>query len=191
MAKPLQLIQSLRLWDVVAMNIVAVVGLRWITRSARVGAPSVTLWILACLAFFVPLAAVLAELSSRHPRAGRHLRVGAARVRPGARLRLRLVHVGEQPVLLSRPAAVRRRQRDAGARRDGPALDDNRLYSVAFVLGGLWFCTLLNIVGFSAGKWVQHLGSVATWIPAAIADRLRRDRASPRSAAPRRSRRRS
>ena len=64
------LITSLTLWDVVAMNIVAVVGLRWISRSARLGAPSVTLWILACLLFFVPLAAVIAELSSRHPEQG-------------------------------------------------------------------------------------------------------------------------
>ena len=64
------LIASLTLWDVVAMNIVAVVGLRWISRSARLGAPSVTLWILACLVFFVPLAAVIAELSSRHPEQG-------------------------------------------------------------------------------------------------------------------------
>ena len=70
MNQPVRLIQSLRLWDVVAMNIVAVVGLRWISRSARLGAPSVTLWILACLVFFVPLAAVLAELSSRHPEQG-------------------------------------------------------------------------------------------------------------------------
>ena len=63
-------IKALGLWDVVAMNIVAVVGLRWIARSARVGAPSVTLWMLAWLVFFIPLAAALIELSSRHPEQG-------------------------------------------------------------------------------------------------------------------------
>src|SRR5688572_2222775 len=63
-------IKALGLWDVVAMNIVAVVGLRWIARSARVGAPSVSLWVLACLLFFVPLALALIELSSRHPEQG-------------------------------------------------------------------------------------------------------------------------
>ena len=52
------------------MNIVAVVGLRWIARGARAGPESVTLWILACLAFFVPLAAAVAELSSRYPEQG-------------------------------------------------------------------------------------------------------------------------
>jgi hypothetical protein len=40
---PLNLIKSLTLWDVVAMNIVAITGLRWISRSARIGAPAVTL----------------------------------------------------------------------------------------------------------------------------------------------------
>lgn len=63
-------IKALGLWDVVAMNIVAVVGLRWIARTARAGAPSVSLWLLACLLFFIPFALALIELSSRHPEQG-------------------------------------------------------------------------------------------------------------------------
>jgi amino acid transporter len=51
---------------------------------------------------------------------------------------------------------------------DGAVIADSRWYSVTFVLGFLWLTTLLNIVGFSAGKWIQHIGSVATWIPAAL-----------------------
>src|SRR6185503_12243790 len=65
-----ELKRVLGLWDIVAMNIVAVVGLRWITRSARAGEASVTLWILAWLVFFLPLAAAVIELSSRHPEQG-------------------------------------------------------------------------------------------------------------------------
>ena len=38
-------IKSLGLWDVIFMNIVAVVGLRWIARGARAGPESVTLWV--------------------------------------------------------------------------------------------------------------------------------------------------
>ena len=60
----------LGLWDIVAMNIVAVVGLRWIARSARLGAPSVTLWVLAWIAFFLPLTVAIVELSSRHSESG-------------------------------------------------------------------------------------------------------------------------
>jgi amino acid transporter len=166
--RSLQLITSLRLWDVVAMNIVAITGLRWITRSARLGAPSVTLWILACLLFFIPLAAVLAELSSRHPEQGG--------IYAWARRAFGPVHgfvcgwcmwvnnLFYFPALLLFAAA----NAALVMGPDGAALADSRVYSVSVVLGLLWFCTLINIIGFSAGKWVQHLGSVATWIPAAL-----------------------
>src|SRR5450759_1707108 len=49
-------IKALGLRDVVLMNVVAVVGLRWIARGARGGPAAVTLWALAWIAFFVPLA---------------------------------------------------------------------------------------------------------------------------------------
>ena len=160
------LITSLRLWDVVAMNIVAIVGLRWISRSARSGAPAVTLWILAGLLFFVPLAAVLAELSSRHPEQGG--------IYAWARRAFGPLHgyicgwcmwvnnLFYFPSLLLFAAA------NLLIPIDASNLADSRAYSVAFVLGFLWLTTFINILGFSAGKWVQHLGSIATWIPAAI-----------------------
>jgi glutamate:GABA antiporter len=160
------LITSLRLWDVVAMNIVAIVGLRWISRSARIGAPAVTLWILACLLFFVPLAAVLAELSSKHPEQGG--------IYAWARRAFGPLHgyicgwcmwvnnLFYFPSLLLFAAA------NLLIPIGAPDFADSRSYSVVFVLGFLWLMTFVNILGFSAGKWVQHLGSIATWIPAAI-----------------------
>jgi amino acid transporter len=163
---PLSLIKSLTLWDVVAMNIVAIVGLRWISRSARIGAPAVTLWILAALLFFIPLAAVLAELSSRHPQQGG--------IYAWARRAFGPVHgfvcgwclwvnnLFYFPALLLFAAA------NALIPFGAEGLADSRFYSIAFVLGFLWAATFLNILGFSASKWLQHVGSVATWIPAAI-----------------------
>ncbi|HEX6163959.1 MAG TPA: APC family permease [Vicinamibacterales bacterium] len=160
------LITSLTLWDVVAMNIVAVVGLRWISRSARLGAPSVTLWILACVLFFIPLAAVLAELSSRYPEQGG--------IYAWARRAFGPVHgficgwcmwvnnLFYFPSLLLFAGA--NMLVPLGA--DGAAIADARWFSVTFVLGFLWLTTLINIFGFSAGKWLQHLGAIATWIPA-------------------------
>src|SRR5688572_29567248 len=162
------LITSLTLWDVVAMNIVAVTGLRWISRSARLGAPSVTLWILACLVFFVPLAAVLAELSSRHPEQGG--------IYAWARRAFGPFHgfvcgwcmwvnnLFDFPSLLLFGGA--NLLVPLGA--EGAAIADSRWFSISFVLGFLWLTTFLNIFGFSAGKWLQHLGSIATWIPAAL-----------------------
>jgi amino acid transporter len=160
-------IKALGLWDVVAMNIVAVVGLRWIARSARLGAPSVSLWILAWAVFFVPLALALIELSSRHPEQGG--------IYAWARRAFGPFHgfiVGwcmwvnnlfYFPSLLLFAAA-----NFALAIGAGDALGENRLYSVGFVLGFMWFCTGINILGLETAKWVQHVGSIATWIPPAL-----------------------
>ena len=162
------LITSLTLWDVVAMNIVAVVGLRWISRSARLGAPSVTLWMLACLLFFIPLAAVIAELSSRHPEQGGIYAWARRAFGPAHGFVcgwcMWVNNLFYFPSLLLFAGANLMVPLGAG----GAAIADSRWYSVTFVLGFLWLTTFLNIFGFSAGKWVQHIGSIATWIPALL-----------------------
>jgi amino acid transporter len=159
-------IRALGLWDIVAMNIVAVVGLRWIARSARAGAPSVSLWILACLVFFIPLALALIELSSRHPEQGG---IYAWVRRAFGPLHGFIVgwcmwvnNLFYFPSLLLFAAA------NFALAVGAADMTEHRGYSLIFVLGFLWFCTGLNILGLQAGKWVQHLGSVATWIPAAL-----------------------
>jgi amino acid transporter len=164
----MELIRALGLWDVVAMNIVAVVGLRWIARSARAGAPSVTLWILACVVFFVPLATVLARLSSRYPEQGG---IYAWARRAFGPLHgflcgwcMWLNNLFYFPSLLLFAAA----NFAQALGPSGAGLADNRAFSVVFVLGFLWACTGLNILGLAAGKWLQHLGSTATWLPAAL-----------------------
>jgi glutamate:GABA antiporter len=162
------LIASLTLWDVVAMNIVAVTGLRWISRSARLGAPSVTLWVLAGLVFFVPLAAVIAELSSRHPEQGGIYAWARRAFGPfhgfvcGWCMWVNNLFYFPSLLLFAGANLLV----PIGA--EGAAIADSRWYSVTFVLGLLWLTTFLNILGFSAGKWIQHIGSVATWVPAAL-----------------------
>lgn len=161
-------IKALGLWDIVAMNIVAVVGLRWIARGARVGAPSVTLWILACVAFFVPLAAAVVELSSRYPDQGGIYAWARRAFGPVHGLVcgwcLWVNNLFYFPSLLLFAAA--NMLLVFGDRFGG--LAESRAYSVAFVLIALWFCIGLNVLGLSAGKWLQHVGSVATWLPAAL-----------------------
>jgi amino acid transporter len=175
-------IRALGLWDVVAMNIVAVVGLRWIARSARVGAPSVSLWVLACVLFFIPLALALIELSSRHPEQGGiyawvrrafgplHgfivgwcLWVNNLFYFPS----LLLFAAANFALVLGPSLGVGAGSEGVGPGTEGAGLGlaDDRVYSIVFVLGLLWFCTAINIIGLQAGKWVQNVGSLATWIP--------------------------
>ncbi len=150
------------------MNIVAVVGLRWIARSARIGPPSVLLWVLAGAAFFVPLASVVAHLASRFPdQGGMYVWVRRA-FGPlhgficGWCLWVNNLFYFPSLLLFAAANAVAA----FGPRLAG--VGDSRAYSVVFVLVALWALIGLNIVGLSAGRRLQNVGSVATWLPAAV-----------------------
>jgi amino acid transporter len=161
-------IKALGLWDVVMMNIVAVVGLRWIARSARLGAPSVTLWVLAALAFFVPLAIAVSRLAQRYPeQGGIYVWVRRAFGPVHGFVCGWCVWVNNLfyfPSLLLFAAA----NLPLAFGADSAALAENRLYSVAFVLIVLWALIGVNVLGFTRGKHLQNVGSYATFVPAGL-----------------------
>ena len=150
------------------MTIVAVVSLRWIARSALVGPASFSLWVLAALTFFVPLALTLTHLARRHPEQGG--------IYAWVRSAFGPVHgfvcgwclwvnnLFYFPSLLLFAAANLLLVFGGGA----AALAENRVYSVTFVLVVLWALIGLNILGLTQGKRLQNAGSVATWVPAAL-----------------------
>jgi glutamate:GABA antiporter len=165
---PVSFIKALGLWDVVAMNIVAVVGLRWIARSARLGAPSVTLWMLAALAFFLPLAVAVSRLSQRYPeQGGIYVWVRRAFGPVNGFICGWCVWVNNLfyfPSLLLFAAA----NVPLAFGIDPAALAENRVYSVGFVLIVLWALIGVNILGLTRGKHVQNVGSYGSFIPAAL-----------------------
>jgi amino acid transporter len=161
-------IKALGLRDVILMNVVAIVSLRWIARGARMGPASVTLWILACLAFFVPLAYVISKLSKRYPEQGgvyvwvrRAFGTGHGFVCGWC---LWVNNLFYFPSLLLFGAANLAMM--FGAR--GEALAASRTYFVVFVLAGIWTTALISIAGLRTGKWLQNAGSIGVWIPAGL-----------------------
>lgn len=66
----MQLKRSLKLWDIVLLNVTAIVGLRWISLAAVGGNTSIVLWIVALMLFFVPQAFAVIELTTRLPGEG-------------------------------------------------------------------------------------------------------------------------
>src|SRR5262249_1908676 len=158
----------LGLRDVVLMNVIAVVGLRWISRSARAGVPSISLWLLALLLFFVPFAAGVIELSRGYQEQG-GLYVWVKRALgplhgfiAGWCYCVNFAFYYVTMLLFAAPnvAAV------LGER--GAKLADDRTYSVVFVLVLLWALTFVNLLGFSTAKWIQNLGTLGIWIPAGL-----------------------
>src|SRR5438067_4139957 len=161
-------IKALGLRDVVLMNVVAVVGLRWIARGARTGPASVTLWTLACFAFFVPLAVAVSALARRYPEQGGLYTWVRRAFGPGHGFLcgwcLWVNNLFYFPSLLlfgaANLAAV------GGARWQ--AIGATRWYAVVFVLAGIWIAAGINIIGLRLGKWLQNAGSFGVWIPVGL-----------------------
>jgi amino acid transporter len=158
-------IRALGLRDVVLMNIVAVVGMRWIARGARTGPASVTLWVLAWIAFFVPLAIAVSALARKYPEQGgvyawvrRAFGQGHGFICGWC---LWVNNLFYFPSLLLFGAANFAAIGGAG----WAALGASRWYSVAFVLAGIWIAAGINIIGLHWGKWLQNAGTLGVWIP--------------------------
>ena len=150
------------------MTIVAVVSLRWIPRSARIGPSSLLLWVLAALAFFLPLAIAVIQLSRMHPEQGGMYAWVRRAFGPVHGFVcgwcLWVNNLFYFPSLLLFGAANVLLVFGSG----GAPLAESRVYSVGFVVVVLWALIGLNILGLARGKRLQNAGSIATWIPAAL-----------------------
>jgi amino acid transporter len=161
-------IKSLGLWDIIAINIVAVVGVRWIARGARIGAPSVTLWALAWIAFFVPLTLAVRELASRYPDQGGAYAWTRRAFGPahgficGWCLWVNNLFYFPSLLLFAAANAL------LPFGEQYASLADSRTYSTVFVLTALWLAIGLNVIGLAAGKWLQNLGTLGIWAPSAL-----------------------
>ncbi len=163
-----QLIRALKLRDLVLFNLVAILGLRHLATSAKFGAGSLIIWVIAALFFFIPQGLAVIELSSRYPREGG--------IYIWTKLALGEGHgflcgwcywinnVLYYPNLLLSTAVVSTYvigQGDSG-------LGDSLSFVLPATLFALWFAVLNNIVGLGAGKWLQNAGGIGTYIPGVI-----------------------
>jgi len=159
-------IKSLGLRDVVLMNIVAVVGMRWIARGARTGPASIPLWVLAWIAFFVPLALAVSALARKYPeQGGVYAWVRRAFGSGHGFLCGWCLWVNN---LFYFPSVLLFGAANLAAMGGWTALGESRWYSVTFVLLGIWLAAGISIIGLRWGKWLQNAGSLGVWIPAGL-----------------------
>ena len=62
--------RGIRFRDLVLLYVVIVFSIRWTAAAATAGPSILIVWVAALLFFFIPLAACVMELSSRHPEEG-------------------------------------------------------------------------------------------------------------------------
>jgi len=166
-SKP-QLIRALKLRDLVLFNLVAVLGLRHLATSAKFGAGSLLLWVIAALFFFVPQGLAVIELSSRFPNEGgiyfwtkRALGEGHGFLCGWCYW---INNVLYYPNLLISSAVIGTYIVGMG----DSDLSSRWIYVLPATLIALWLAVVINIVGLGTGKWLQNAGGIGTYIPGVI-----------------------
>jgi len=163
-----QLVRALKLSDLVLLNLVAVLGLRHLATSAKAGPVTLVLWVLAAIFFFVPQGLVVMELSSRFPNVGgvydwtkRALGEGHGFLCGWCYW---INNVLYYPNLLISAAVIATFVIGEGDSK----LGENSTYVITATLVMLWIAVVVNIVGVGAGKWLQNLGGIGTYIPGIV-----------------------
>ncbi|MEO6446120.1 MAG: APC family permease, partial [Gemmatimonadaceae bacterium] len=163
-----QLRRSLGVRDLVLLNIVAVMSLRWMATSAAAGPSALVLWFLAGLLFFVPQGLAVSELSLRYPDEGG---VYAWTKRGYGETHGFLCgwcywinNVLYPPNLLISTAVMF----TYAIGRGGTGLEGDWTYVLLATLTMLWLAAGLNIIGVQSGKWLQNVGAICSYTPGLV-----------------------
>ncbi len=145
-----ELRRALGTFDLILLNIAAIVGLRWLSTAAQLGTASLTLWLIAFIVFFVPSALTVQELSSRIPHVGGLYRWTQAAFGEThgflAGWAYWLSNLVYFPSLLLFVSGVTLHL----AGRSWLPLAESPVYNGLFCLGLLWSVTFLNMLGLRA-----------------------------------------
>jgi amino acid transporter len=155
-ASGLQRVLGLR--DIVLLYAIAIVGPQWLSTAAQAGAPSLALWLLAVLAFFVPCGFAVMEMNSRYSgEGGLYVWVKQAFgdlhgfVCGWSYVVSNLVFFPTALLFLTASAAY-----GIGA----PGLKDDYLFNAALSLAVIWIIVGANIVGLGRAKWIPNAGAI-------------------------------
>ncbi len=162
---PAQLHRAMGLRDLLLFYLVTGFTVRWIGNAAAAGPSAVVIWLIACLAFYVPLMFTVLELSSRYPNEGgcyvwskRAFGDFAGFITGWTYWACNLPYF---PGLFYFTAAT-------ALFIGGPdwrALAESPLYFIGFSLLALALAAGLNVRGLAVAKWLHNLGAIGLWVP--------------------------
>jgi len=153
----------LKVHDIVLMNVVAIIGLRWLPLAAKYGPSSIILWLLASILFFIPQGLTVSELSTGWPYEG-GLYVWAKEAFGEKYGFLTswsywLTNVVYYPSMLIYIAST-------AAYMVNPKLAENDRFVSIFIFILFWIITLINVNGLNISKWLSNAGGLfGTIIP--------------------------
>jgi glutamate:GABA antiporter len=160
--------RELKLWHVVAFNLSALLGVRWLAAAGHAGPGSLLLWLIAALAFLLPCALVVSALSQRFPQeGGLYIWTKQAFGDWHGFLCAWLYftsNIAYFPTLLLSGVAMA----SFMLGQTGIRYSEDARYAIPATLAALWLTFILNLVGLRIGKWAGVLGAVSGYLIAAL-----------------------
>lgn len=163
-----ELRRTLTLRDLVLLNVVAVLGIRWLATSAAAGPSSLTLWVCAALFFFIPQGLAVADLSARFPDEGGVYAWTKRAFGEGHGFLCGwcywINNVLYYPQLLLSGAVIATYAFGMG----DSGLGDRWTYVLPVTLAALWLAVLLNVLGLGIGRWLHNIGALGSYLPGIV-----------------------
>jgi len=154
--------------DLVLFYLVTALSLRWIATAAAAGPSSIVIWILGCLAYFVPLTLCVLELSSRYPEeGGMYLWSKKAFGEFAGFMTGWMYWTANLPYYPGLLYFAAGNALFVGGSR-WQYLSTNSAYFIVVALAGLLLGFVLNLIGLNIGKWLHNIGALGTWLPASM-----------------------
>jgi glutamate:GABA antiporter len=168
MPEPPALKRGIRFRDLVLFYVVTVLSVRWTAAAASAGPSILVVWVAALFCFFIPLAASVMELSSRHPEEGGiYIWTREAFGDFSGFICAWTYWMSNLPFF----AAVLYFGAASALYALGPrahSLSGSPLYYIVFAAFWLATITLLNIRGVDVGKWLNNIGALGSLLPLAV-----------------------
>ena len=160
--------RGLRFRDLVPLYVVLVLSIRWTAQAATAGPSILIVWVAALFFFFLPLAASVMELSSRHPEEGGiYIWTREAFGDFSGFLCAFIYWMSNLPyfaavLYFGAASALFAFSPHAQFLASSPA------YYIVFAVIALALITALNIVGVDVGKWLNNIGALGILLPLAV-----------------------
>jgi amino acid transporter len=155
-------------WDVVLFYIVTGFSIRWIATAAASGPSSITIWVIACLTFFVPLAYCVLRLSALYPeQGGLYVWTKAAFGDFGGFITGWNYWGSNLPYFPSLLYFAAGNALFIGG-ASWQHLSTSSAYFLAVSLVGLGLAVVLNLAGLDFSRWLHNIGAISSWAPALL-----------------------
>jgi glutamate:GABA antiporter len=151
--------------DLILFQITAVITVRWISFAAARGTSSISLWAIAFVFFFFPLAYVVIDFTRKIPMEGGIYQWTKHSLGPFHGFFCAWAYVVNNlfyfPSLL---IAVGGYVAFMVSGED-QSLQSNQKFALIFSLSSIWGILILNLIGLRFGKWVENIGGLSIWLP--------------------------